>query len=144
MEEGYALMADIGWPAIMQRARDAMLGAPADAVLMGFSMGVGVAGTLWPERPETAAVVLLHALAALPVNARPGLPLQVHAGDADSFAPSSEVRALLTSALEAGVAAQVYTYPGVGHFYTDAALPEFDAEAAELTWQRVLDLLRPR
>jgi dienelactone hydrolase len=38
----------------------------------------------------------------------------------------------------------VYTYPGVGHFYTDAALPEFDAEAAELTWQRVLDLLRPR
>jgi len=79
MDEGYALMNDLGWPAITQRARDAMLGVPADAVLMGFSMGVGVVGTLWPERPQTVAVVLLHALAALPANVMPGLRLQVGA-----------------------------------------------------------------
>jgi len=142
MDEGYSLMNDVGWPAITRRARDAMLGVPADAVLMGFSMGVGVVGTLWPERPQAAAVVLLHALAALPASARLGLRLQVHAGEADDFAPPSEVAALLSSATEAGVAAQVFTYPGVGHFYTDASLPEHDANAAELTWQRILDFLR--
>jgi len=123
MEEGYALMNAVGWPAITRRARDAMLGVPANAVLMGFSMGVGVVSTLWPERPEASAVVLLHALAALPANARPGLRLQVHVGEADDCAPPSEVIALLTSATEAGVAAQAFTYPGVGHFFSDASLP---------------------
>ena len=142
MEEGYTLMNQVGWPAITRRARDAMLGVQADAVLMGFSMGVGVVGTLWPERPQAAAVVLLHALAALPVNARRGLRLQVHAGEADDFAPPSEVAWLLAAATEAGVATEVFTYPGVGHFYTDASLPEHDALAAELTWQRILDFLR--
>ena len=66
----------------------------------------------------------------------------MHAGEADDFAPPSEVAALLSSATEAGVAAQVFTYPGVGHFYTDSSLPEHDANAAELTWQRILDFLR--
>lgn len=142
MDEGYGLMNAVGWPAVTRRARDAMHGVPADAVLMGMSMGVGVVGTLWPERPQAAAVVLLHALAALPTHAGPDLRLQVHVGGADDFAPPSEVTALLASAAGAGVAAQVFTYPGVGHFYTDASMPEHDAQAAELTWQRTLGLLR--
>lgn len=142
MAEGYALMGDVSWPVIMGRARDALSGVPAEAVLMGISMGVGVVGALWGERPQAGAVVLLHALAALPANVRPGLPLQVHAGEADDFAPPHGLAALLSSAAEAGVAAQVFTYPGVGHFYTDPSLPEHDAHSAELTWQRVLSLLR--
>jgi len=142
MEQGYALMSDVGWPAITRRARDAMRGMPAETVLMGFSMGVGVIGTLWPERPQAAAVLLLHALAPVPANARPGLKVQLHAGEADEFAPASKVAALLASAAEAGVAAQAFTYPGAGHFYTDASLPEHDANAAEQTWHRILDFLR--
>jgi dienelactone hydrolase len=142
MDEGYSLMNEVGWPVITQRARHVMSGVPADAVLMGFSMGVGVVSTLWPERPRAAAVVLLHALAALPANARPGLRLQVHAGENDDFAPPSAVAGLLTSASDAGVAAQVFTYPGAGHFYTDASLPEHDFQAADLTWQRILEFLR--
>lgn len=142
MDEGYALMNAVGWSGITRRARYAVHALPADAVLIGVSMGVGVIGTLWPERPQAAAVVLLHALAALPANAQPGLQLQVHAGEADDFAPATEIAALLASATEAGVAAEVFTYPGVGHFYTDASRPEHDAHAAELTWQRILAFLR--
>ncbi len=65
-----------------------------------------------------------------------------HAGESDDFAPPSEAAALLSSATEAGVAGQLFTYPGVGHFYTDASLPEQDAYATELTWQRILAFLR--
>jgi dienelactone hydrolase len=139
MGDGFSLMNDIGWPEITRLARDAMLGMPAEAVLMGFSMGVGVVGTLWPQRRETAAVVLIHALCPLPVNARQGLRLQVHAGEADTFAPPTEAAALLTAATEAGVRGQMFAYPDAGHFYTDASLPDYNADATELTWRRILD-----
>lgn len=141
MRDGFTLMNDIGWPAITRRAREAMLGMPPQAVLMGLSMGVGVVGTLWPERRETAAVVLIHALCPLPVDVRPGVRLQVHASDADEFAPRSEVAALRRSAAEAGVRAQVFAYADAGHFYTDASLPDYSADAADLTWRRILDCL---
>ena len=141
MNEGYALMSAVGWPAITQRARDRLHTVPTDAVLMGVSMGVGVVGAIWPERPLAAAVVLLHALAAMPASVEPGLRLQVHAGEADDFAPPAEIAMLRAAATEAGVAAEVFTYPGVGHFYTDASQPEHDARAADLTWTRILDFL---
>ncbi|WP_229908174.1 dienelactone hydrolase family protein [Amycolatopsis oliviviridis] len=35
----------------------------------------------------------------------------------------------------------MFTYPGAGHFYTDSSLPDHDADAAALTWQRILDFL---
>lgn len=59
-----------------------------------------------------------------------GLRLQVHAGEAEYFAPSSEVAALLTAANEASVDARVFSYLSAGHFYTNAWLTEYDARAA--------------
>ena len=36
-------------------------------------------------------------------------------------------------------AVEVFRYPGSGHLFTDPSLPEeYDAEAAELAWQRAL------
>lgn len=33
----------------------------------------------------------------------------------------------------------VYDYPGAGHLFTDASLPkEYDADASELLWRRVI------
>jgi hypothetical protein len=53
----------VGWNVITQRARRSVQPLPADAVLAGLSMGVGVLGTLLPERGQTAGVLMLHALA---------------------------------------------------------------------------------
>jgi hypothetical protein len=36
----------------------------------------------------------------------------------------------------------VYTYPGIGHFYTDEDGPDHDEHAAALTWERVEEFLR--
>ena len=52
------------------------------------------------------------------------------------------IRAGLPAAAKSGADARVYTYPGIGHFYTDADGPEHDSSAAELTWERVAGFLR--
>jgi len=48
-----------------------------------------------------------------------------------------------TAAAHAGAHADAFLdYPGAGHLFTDASLPEeFDAASAELLWQRVLSFL---
>jgi dienelactone hydrolase len=141
-DEGFRLMREIGWAVITQRARRSVQPLPADAVLSGLSMGVGVVGTLLPERGQTAGVLMLHALADIPDTARPGLPLQVHVGALDvEFAPPASVATWRDSASRRGAQAHVFTYPNAGHFYTDASLPDHDEHASELTWQRIEDFL---
>jgi dienelactone hydrolase len=131
----------VGWATIGRRAHDAMRDLPDDAVLVGFSMGAGVVHELLPHRFDTAGVLLLHGLAEIPATARAGLPVHLHVADPDPFAPPAEVAAWRDTAARAGAAARVFTYPGAGHFYTDAELPDHDQQAETLTWQRVLDFL---
>ncbi|MGW5746151.1 dienelactone hydrolase family protein, partial [Amycolatopsis sp. NPDC003861] len=69
-------------------------------------------------------------------------PVQVHVADPDPIAPPAQVAAWREAAARSGADARVYTYQGIGHFYTDAGGPEYDAAAAELTWDRVDGFLR--
>ncbi|MEV6850819.1 dienelactone hydrolase family protein [Actinoplanes sp. NPDC051411] len=143
LDEGFQLKDHrIGWATIEQRADQAVQNLPADTVLAGISMGAGVVSTLLPQRPDTAGVLLLHGLAPIPTTARDGLPVQLHVADADEFAPPVEVAAWLEAATRTGVDAQVFTYQQAGHFFTDPSLPDHNAQATTLTWQRVLDFLR--
>ncbi|MEA5367558.1 dienelactone hydrolase family protein [Amycolatopsis sp., V23-08] len=138
LEEGFALMDHVGWTTISARASEAVRSVPPSSVLMGVSMGCGVVQSVLPERPDAAGVVLLHALGAIPSSARPGLPVQVHVADPDPIAPPAEVAAWRV----VNPAAEVFTYPGAGHFYTDAEGPDHNETASARTWQRVLDFLR--
>jgi dienelactone hydrolase len=143
LEEGFTLMREIGWAVITQRARRSVQLLPADAVLAGMSMGVGVVGSVLAERKRAAGVLMLHALADIPITVRAGLPVQVHVGGLDAeFAPPAAIEAWQDSASRRNVQAQVFTYPSVGHFYTDVSLPDHDAPASELTWQRIENFLR--
>ncbi|MDQ7806218.1 dienelactone hydrolase family protein [Amycolatopsis sp. A133] len=141
LDEGFALKDAVGWETIAGRARDAVRDLPARTVLVGVSMGAGVVETVLPHRPATAGVVLLHALGALPAGSRPGLPVQVHVADPDPIAPPAQVAAWREAAARSGADARVYTYPGIGHFYTDADGPDHDEAAAGLTWERVAGFL---
>lgn len=93
-------------------------------------MGVGVVGSLWPERLEAAGAILLHAPAVVPDGVRPGTPVQAHVAAGDPFAPASQLAAFRDSAALAGADAALYTYPRAGHFFTDADLPDHDRSAA--------------
>jgi dienelactone hydrolase len=142
LDAGFALKGAVGWETITRRARDAVHDLPAETVLVGVSMGAGVVETVLPHRPGTACVLLLHALGALPAGSRAGLPVQVHVADPDPIAPPAQVAAWLTAATRSGADAEVFRYPGIGHFYTDADGPDHDEPAAALTWQRVSEFLR--
>ncbi|MFE9782204.1 dienelactone hydrolase family protein [Streptomyces sp. NPDC005775] len=148
VDKGFQLIERMSWKTVIDRARQALTGMPDRTVLIGVSMGAGVVADLWPERPDTAGVLLLHATATLPASARPGLRMQMHAAEPDDFAPPEQVAALRRAAAAAAAAAakriqrEIFRYPGAGHFYTDLELPDHDPAAAELTWHRVLDFLR--
>jgi dienelactone hydrolase len=139
--DGFALMAAIGWAAIVRRAEAALREVPADAALVGMSMGAGVIRATWPERPDAAAVVLLHAATTVPRGVRPRTPVQVHIADGDPIAPAGHLSDFEESAMRAGADATTFTYPGAGHFFTDAELPDYDEAAAGAAWRRVEALL---
>lgn len=140
LEEGFAIKARIGWDVICQRARDALAAMPGDTVLAGISMGAGVVASVWASRP-LAAKVLLHGLATVPANIRPGLPVQLHVAETDPFFPEPDVRAWQHAAEAARAGVRIFRYPNSGHYFSDPALPDYNDTAAALLWQRVLAFL---
>ncbi|KDN20066.1 dienelactone hydrolase family protein [Amycolatopsis rifamycinica] len=142
LDAGFALKDAVGWETIAGRALDAVRELPAETVLAGVSMGAGVVQAVLPHRLGTAGVLLLHALGDLPAGIRAGLPVQVHVADPDPIAPPAQVAAWREAAARSGADARVYTYPGIGHFYTDEDGPEYDEAAAGLTGERVMEFLR--
>lgn len=137
MDDGFALKDAIGWRTLCERAEAAIADQPASAVLGGFSFGAAIASHLWAKRPETSGVLLLHSIVEIPENARDGVPVQLHLADPDIYEPAEDVAAWRAAADRSPIALEAFTYPGVGHLYTDASLPDYDAEAASLTWGRV-------
>jgi dienelactone hydrolase len=140
-EEGFALMERVGWETIMSRAEDAVRGLPPATVLVGVSMGVGVVDRLWPGRLDAAGVILLHAPASVPRGVPRDTPVQLHVADGDPFAPEDQLTEFRASAASAGVDAKLCRYAGVGHFFIDPQLPDYDSGSAELAWRRSLKML---
>ena len=141
VDAGFALMDRVGWGTIVDRARRSLAAVPREAVLGGFSMGVGVIGELWPERTDAAAVFCLHAPTSVPDGVRTGTPVQLHVAAGDRFAPADQIAAFRDSAVTAGATASVYEYRGAGHFFTDSSLSDYSATATASAWTHVLRLL---
>ena len=141
LEDGFELMNMVGWETICARARAALDLLPETTVLAGHSMGAGVVAHCWPDRQLCGGVVLLHGLARIPGKVRSGVPVTVHVADPDRFAMPEEVVEWTATATRAGLRAEVFSYPNAGHFFTDQALSDYDAEASGRTWQRVLHFL---
>ncbi|MER9309621.1 dienelactone hydrolase family protein [Mesorhizobium australicum] len=141
LDEGFAIKARIGWGAICLKAREALAPMPGDAVPAGISIGAGVVAEFWASRPLAAGVPLLHGLATLPANTRPGLPIRLHVADTDPLFPEPDVSAWQESAEAAKADVQVFRYPNTGHYFSDPALPDYNATAAAQLWSRSLAFL---
>jgi dienelactone hydrolase len=147
VEEGVGYAQEIGFGEVMERGVRAVDGLPDDLVYGGFSLGVMPAQQLAQTRTGARGALFFHA--CLPVSEfspswPEGVPVQVHAMDADPFfvdeGDIDAARALVEEAEDA----ELFLYPGNQHLFADSSLPSYDADATTLLKQRVLEFLAAR
>jgi dienelactone hydrolase len=143
VEDGMAIKDEIGQDELLRRAVAAS--APhsdAGLVYAGFSLGAAYAQTIALGDERARGLLLLGGTSDLADDARAdGLPVQLHVADPDAFEPHDWLTAWYLRMRKAGADVEVFRYPGAGHLYTHAELPDYDEEAAERTWPVVLDFL---
>jgi dienelactone hydrolase len=139
--EGLAIKEKIGFSVLAERALNACSALPEKAALAGLSMGADLACQVWGKRAQAGGVLLLHGLGEIPKWVRSGIPVQVHLAEPDPFISDAVAQSWPMTAFRIGMAAEIYTYDGAGHLYTDTASPDYNAAAAELTWERAMVFL---
>jgi len=110
--------------------------------VVGFCYGGGIANFLATQVPELAAVVSFYG-AQPPAEAVPKIkaPLLLHYAGADERTNAGWPK--YEAALRAvGTRFEAYIYPGVQHGFNNDTTPRFDAEAAQLAWQRTIHFLK--
>lgn len=145
LDEGMAHAREVGFGSLLDAGVTAADEFDDHVVYAGFSLGVMPAQQLAQTRPGARGGLLLHA--CLPVSefgdAWPdGVPVQVHAMDADPFFAEEGGDIDAARELVADTdGAELFLYPGDEHLFTDSSLPSFDADATELLLSRVLAFL---
>lgn len=147
IDEGVAYAGSLGFGTVLERGVQAAEGLPAALVYAGVSLGVMPAQRLAQTRPGARGAVLIEA--CVPTTEfgdgwPAGVPVQIHGMDADTFFAAEgdfdAARALVAEA-SPSARAELFVYPGDQHLFADRSLPSFDADAAELLLQRMLEFL---
>ena len=132
----------VGYPTLMERAADAVADLRDGFIAVGFSNGGGMAEYVATRRRVSGVLMLSGALPLemMNVSAWPeGVPAQIHYALDDPFRRQDWIDAVAAAVRASGSPLELFDYPGSGHLFTDASLPdEYDAEAAEQLWARVL------
>jgi carboxymethylenebutenolidase len=109
--------------------------------VIGFSLGANWALHLSQVRPnDISAVVAVYGTDDGDYRTARATYLG-HFADHDDFEPLEAVRALEAKMRAAGRVVTFHVYPGTGHWFVEPNRPEYDAEAAELVWDRTLAFL---
>jgi dienelactone hydrolase len=148
VEDGIALVGRIGEETIDARVNEIVAALPEGLVYGGFSFGGASAQRLAQTRPGARGALMYEAFVSLTAEWAfgpwpDGLPMQVHGMDKDPyFALEGDLDAALELAAMVGpTLAEVYTYPGDKHLFTDSSLPSYDADATALVLSRSREFL---
>jgi dienelactone hydrolase len=147
LDEGMAYAEQVGFGEIMERGVRAANGLPHELVYAGFSLGVLPAQKLAQTRAGARGALLFYS--CLPPSEfgtswPADVPVQIHGMDADPiFVGEGDIDAA-RALVESTEQAELFLYPGSQHYFADSSLPSYDAGAAALLTQRVLDFLRSR
>ena len=147
LDDGLAHAKQAGFGNLLERGVRAAYELPSKLIYAGFSLGVMPAQKLAQTREGARGALLFHSClptsefgSSWPVD----VPVQVHAMDSDPFfvddGDIDAARALMDSAEHA----ELFLYPGDQHLFADSSLPSYDADAAALLSERVLDFLATR
>ena len=136
----------LDFEAQLGRAMAAVCQLPVDLVTAGFSAGCAPAVYVATQRPVSGVVMFAEALAPSAFEMGLSWPTSVsaqsHAKVDDPFREQEMVELAIREVAAAGGTLEVFDYPGTGHLFTDATLPdEYDPAATELLWSRVLPFL---
>jgi dienelactone hydrolase len=148
IEDGNALVQGIGDDELERRAEAAVAGLPAGLVYGGFSFGGATAQAFAQTRPGARGALLYEACVSLTADWSfgpwpDGLPVQIHGMEADPFfAAEGDLAAAEELVAIAGPElAELFTYRGDKHLFTDSSLPSYDPVAAALVIRRSLEFL---
>jgi dienelactone hydrolase len=146
IEKGMAYAEQLGFPdEILERGARAANELPDELVYAGFSLGVLPAQKLAQTRDGARGALLFYACVPTKFFGPwpEGVPAQIHGMDADPFfVGEGDVDA--AREIVATGNAELFLYPGSDHYFADSSLPTYDAEAAALLTERVLDFLKGR
>lgn len=144
-----AFSAEYGQEKLMARALESVAALPDGFVVGGFSQGSSAA-VFVATRRAVSGVLQFAGFNVLewfgPDAAWPaGVDTQVHQSIDDPWREEEFAEQAARDVTSAGGHVEIFDYPGTGHLFTDASLPdEYDAEATELLWSRVLPFVASR
>ncbi len=144
LEKGLDFVREIGFGKVQERGENAVNGLPTDLVYAGFSLGVVPAQKLAQTRTGARGALLFYS--CLPISEfgatwPVGVPVQVHAKDADSFFVDDGDIDAARELVEKADEAELFLYPGAQHIFADNSLPSYDPDASALLMERVLEFL---
>ena len=116
---------------------------PESLVYGGFSLGVMPAQQLLQTRPGAQAGLFYFSFADPSYFGEwpAGVPLQIHAMDADPFFVGEGDIEPAREFVDSHEAADLYLYPGDGHLFTDDTVDDYDEAATAQVVERSLELL---
>ena len=144
LDAGVAYAGEIGFGEVIVRGVRATDSLPGELVYAGFSLGVLPAQKLAQTRAGARGALLFHACvptsefgSSWPAD----VPVQVHAMEADPWFVDEGDLDAARALVESAAHGELFLYPGDQHLFADASLPAYDATAALLLRQRVLEFL---
>ncbi|MFP5322697.1 MAG: dienelactone hydrolase family protein, partial [Acidimicrobiia bacterium] len=130
----------------VQSTADALARMPATEgakiMVVGFSMGASL-GLWFSERfpDQVSAVVGFYGTQGIDFQ-RSQASYQLHMAEHDDMLDPDELALMEASFGLAGRPVDLHTYPGVSHHFAEEGTPGYDADAADLAWQRTIEFLR--
>ena len=118
-------------------------GEDKNIAVIGFSLGASYALYLSDIDPRRiSAVVVFYGTRPGDYNRSRAMYLG-HFAENDEYEPQTEVDALEDSLRQAGRLVTFYRYAGTGHWFSEPDRTQaFDADAADLAWDRTLAFLK--
>ena len=100
------------------------------------------AGLDMPDELDAAVIYYGHLTTDPDRLATLGMPILGHFGEADQGIPIDDVRRFERVLDEVGADATVYVYAGAGHAFANPSGRNYQAAAAEASWQRTVEFLK--
>lgn len=144
--EADAYAKEIGYPALMKSALEAIADVERPFVVVGFSNGGGMAEYVAANTAGVCGALVLSGAfdpTMLGIETWPTtVPVQIHHTVGDPFRNQSWIDAVETLVRGSGPSIELFDYPGKGHLFTDHSLPaEYQAHDASLLWDRARSFL---